>query len=215
MSSVMPPQNARFERASPTVAVVLAGGRGLRMGGGDKGLRLLGGRTLLDHVLARVRPQVDAVVLNANGEAGRFEGFGLPVVADGIGAGPVAGVLAGLRWAEAVHPGAEVLVVPSDTPFLPWDLVARLRLGRGDAALACAASGGRVHPVVGLWRVELAAALEAALRDGERRVVAWMRGQGLAEVEFDVDEAGDPFANLNTPEDLAAAGARLRGPAGR
>ena len=181
------------------------------MGGGDKGLRRLGGLTLLAHVLGRVGPQVAAVVLNANGDAGRFAGLGLPVVADGVGAGPLAGVLAGLRWAAAHHPGAEVLVVPSDTPFLPGDLVARLRAGRGDAALASAASGGRVHPVVALWRAGLADALEAALRDGERRVVSWMRGQGMAEVEFADGVHGDPFANLNTPADLAAAEGRLAG----
>ena len=215
MSLPMPPQDAPFARASPIIAVVLAGGQGVRMGGGDKGLRLLGGRTLLDHVLGRVGPQADAVVLNANGDAGRFAGLGLPVVADGVGAGPLAGVLAGLRWVAAHHPGAEVLVVPSDTPFLPGDLAARLRAGRGTAALACAASGGRVHPVVALWRVALGDALEASLRDGERRVVTWMRGQGLAEVAFADGDAGDPFANLNTPEELAAAAARLRGMADR
>ena len=175
------------------------------MGGGDKALLLLAGRKLLDHVLARVGPQVDEVVLNANGDPARFAAWGLPVLADGIGAGPLAGVLAGLRWAQLHRPRADVLVVPTDTPFLPHDLVVRLRAERKTAALACASSGGRLHPVVGLWPVALADALAASLRAGDRRVEAWMRQQGLAEVAFDVGAAGDPFANLNTPEDLAAA----------
>lgn len=212
MSSVMPPQNDRFDSATPIVAVVLAGGRGLRLGGGDKALRLLAGRPLLTHVLARVVPQVDEVVLNANGDPARFAAWGLPVVADGIGAGPLAGVLAGLRWAQLHRPRADVLVVPTDTPFLPADLILRLRTERGPAPLACAASGGRLHPVVALWPVALADALAASLRAGDRRVVAWMKGQGLAEVDFAIGPAGDPFANLNTPEDLAAAEALLRVP---
>ena len=215
MPSLMPPHVARFDRTSPTVAVVLAGGQARRMGGGDKALLLLAGRTLLDHVLARLGPQVDAVVLNANGDPARFAAWGLPVVADGIGAGPLAGVLAGLRWVRRHRPGADVLVVPTDTPFLPDDLVVRLRAGRKTAALACASSGGRLHPVVGLWRLTLADALAASLHGGERRVEAWMQGQGLAEVAFAV-EGGDPFANLNTKEDLAVAEQRLRGtPRGR
>ncbi len=208
MPSLMPSQDARFDRSVPTVAVVLAGGQGRRMGGGDKVLRRLGGQPLLDHLLARIGAQVAAVAVNANGDASRFAAWALPVVADGIGAGPLAGVLAGLRWAAASHPGAEVLVVPSDTPFLPDDLVPRLRGGRGTAALVCAASGGRLHPVVALWPVALADALEAALWAGERRVVTWMKGQGLAGVEFAID-GGDPFANLNTPDDLIAAETRL------
>lgn len=210
MPSVMPLDDARFEHPSPIVAVVLAGGQARRMGGGDKALLLLAERTLLDHVLARVGPQVDEVVLNANGDLARFAHCGLPVVADGIGAGPLAGVLAGLRWAQLHRRGADVLAVPTDTPFLPDDLVVRLRAERGTAALACVSSGGRLHPVIGLWPVALADALEASLRGGERRVEAWMKGQGLAEVAFDVGPDGDPFANLNTPEDLASAETQLR-----
>ena len=212
MCSVIPPQHARDGGVLPrVVAVVLAGGQGLRMGGGDKALRLLGGRTLLDHVLARIAPQVDGVLLNANGDAARFAAWRLPVVGDQIPgfAGPLAGVLAGLRWA-AGQGAAELLVVPTDSPFLPGDLVARLRAGRGGAALVCAASGGRLHPVVALWPVGLAGALAAALAAGERRVAGWMRRQGLAEVDFSTGD-GDPFANLNTPAELAAAEARLAG----
>ena len=180
------------------------------MGGGDKALRVLAGRTLLDHVLARIGPQVARVALNANGDPARFSAWGLPVLADTLPdfPGPLAGVLAGLRWA-AGQGAAEVLVVPTDSPFLPPDLLACLRAGRGDAALACAASAGQVHPVAALWRTGLVEALEAALLGGERRMMAFMRSQGMAVVEFPVGAEGDSFANLNTPEELAAAEAWL------
>lgn len=191
--------------AAPTIALVLAGGRGRRMGG-DKALRLLDGRPLLAHVIDRVAPQVDGVVISANGDPARLAGFGRPVVADTLAdhPGPLAGVLAGLLWVRAHRPEVqELLVVPTDTPFLPPDLLVRLRAGRGGAALACAASQGRVHPVVSLWRVGLAGALGDALAVGERRVLGWMGRQGMVAVDF--PGLPDPFANLNTPEDLAQA----------
>ena len=191
------------------VAVLLAGGLARRMGGGDKPLRLLQGRPLLDHVIARIRPQVRALVLNANGDAARFARWGLEVVADPLPdfPGPLAGVLAGMRWAAARYPDAEaVLSVPTDTPFLPADLVARLDAARAAAGLpiACAASGGRTHPVIALWPVALADALEAGLRAGERKIDAWTARYGVAEAAFD-DAAGDPFFNVNRPEELGEA----------
>ena len=191
------------------VGVVLAGGLARRMGGGDKALLVLGGRLLLDHVVERLAPQVRALALSANGDAGRFARWGLPVLADAVAGypGPLAGVLAAMRWAAGL--GAEcVLTVPADTPFLPRDLAARLVAARAGAAVACAASRGRVHPVVALWPVSLAAALEAALAAGTRRIDRWAEAQGLAVEEFDA--AGrDPFFNVNTPEDLAEAEAML------
>lgn len=210
-----PPQHGGNGAARPAglvlAGLVLAGGQARRMGGGDKALRPLGGRTLLDHVLARLAPQAGPVALSANGDPARFAAWGLPVLPDTMPGfpGPLAGVLAGLRWAAGLG-ATEMLVVPTDTPFLPADLLARLREGRGAAALACAVSGGRMHPVVALWRTGLADRLEAALAAGERRVAGWMRAEGLAEVEFPIGPDGDPFANLNTPEDLAAAALRLR-----
>jgi molybdopterin-guanine dinucleotide biosynthesis protein A len=191
------------------VAVLLAGGLARRMGGGDKPLRVLQGRTLLDHVIARIRPQVRALVLNANGDAARFAAWGLEVVADPLPdfPGPLAGVLAGMRWAAARHPDAgAVLSVPTDTPFLPADLVARLDAARAAVGvpIACAASGGRTHPVVALWPVALADALEAALRAGERKIDAWTARYGVAQAAFD-DAAGDPFFNVNRPDELAEA----------
>jgi molybdopterin-guanine dinucleotide biosynthesis protein A len=198
------------------VAVLLAGGLGRRMGGGDKPLRTLGGRPLLDYVIERIRPQVRAMVLNANGDAARFAVWGLPVVADPLPdfPGPLAGVLAGMRWA-AGRGAATLLSVPTDTPFLPGDLVARLEAARAAAGvpLACAASGGRTHPVAALWPVGLANELEAALRAGERKIDAWTGRYGVAEAAFDEaafdDTGGDPFFNVNRPEELAEAERRV------
>lgn len=191
-----------------TTAVLLAGGKGSRMGAGpEKPLRLLAGRPLLSHVIARVAPQVSAMVLNANSDPARFAGFGLEVVPDGVPdqPGPLAGILAGMRWAEA-RGGTDVLSVPTDTPFLPHDLLARLAAARltDGVPIACAASGGAVHPVVGLWPVHLADRLEADLAAGQRRVRAWAAMFGVASAMFDTGTP-DPFFNINHPEALAEA----------
>jgi molybdopterin-guanine dinucleotide biosynthesis protein A len=192
--------------AGTTMAVLLAGGLARRMGGGDKPLRLLGGRPLLAHVIARVAPQVAGMVLNANGDPARFAAFGLQVVGDEMPdhPGPLAGVLAGMRWAAA-QGARDVLSVPTDTPFLPPDLVARLDAARTAAGvpIACAASRGWRHPVIALWPAALAGALEAAMRAGVRKIDAWTAGQGVVAVDF-LGEP-DPFFNANTPEDLAEA----------
>lgn len=190
--------------------VLLAGGLARRMGGGDKGFRLLGGRALLDRVIARAAPQVAALVLNANGDPARFAAWRLPVVGDDIPgfAGPLAGVLAGLDWTAAQLPDAShVASFASDAPFLPLDLVARLAaaLADGKHDLACAASGGRAHPVFGLWPVRLRHDLRRALaEEGIRKVDHWTARHRLAVVAF-AQEPVDPFFNANTPEDLAAA----------
>lgn len=196
------------------VAVILAGGLARRMGGGDKGLRPLRRRPMLEHVLDAIRPQVAAMALSANGDPGRFTQFGLPVLADPVpeNPGPLAGILAGMRWARTAHPGAAALLsVPTDTPLLPVDLVARLAAARtaAGAAIACAASGGRLHPVVALWPVALADALADALATGVRGVGAFAAPHGLAVADFAIGHA-DPFLNVNEPVDLARA-ARLLG----
>jgi molybdopterin-guanine dinucleotide biosynthesis protein A len=194
----------------PVIGLVLAGGQSTRMGGGDKCLRPLGGRPILAHILDRLRPQVDHLVLNANGDAARFAAFGAPVAADTVAgfAGPLAGILAGLRWTAARFPSATAMVsVASDAPFLPADLVAALRAGAAAAGvpLACAASDGRTHPVFGLWRLDLAEDLERALRDEDlRKVDRWTARHGCAQVDFPVGDV-DPFFNVNRPEDLARA----------
>jgi molybdopterin-guanine dinucleotide biosynthesis protein A len=188
------------------VILVLAGGRATRMGGGDKALRPFGGATLLDHVLARLAGQGLRIVLNANGDPARFARFGLPVLADTVPGhpGPLAGVLAGMEWVLAHAPGATHLVtVPTDCPFVPTDLVARLTAAR--AEMACAESGGQAHPVVGLWPVRLAPLLRRALvEQGMRGVASWTAQFPLARVAF-AAEPIDPFFNVNTPEDLAVA----------
>jgi molybdopterin-guanine dinucleotide biosynthesis protein A len=190
------------------VAVVLAGGLARRMGGGDKGLLRLGRRPMLEHVLDRVRPQVRTVALNANGDSARFAAWGLPVLADPVpgNPGPLAGVLAGMRWARRVHPRTPLLLsVPTDTPFLPPDLVARLAAAReaSGAAIVCAAAAGRLHPVVALWPVALADALAAALARGPCGVAEWAEAQGLVVADFGDDPLA--FSNVNAPADLAEA----------
>jgi len=198
---------------SDTLAVVLAGGLARRMGGGDKPLRLLGGRPLLDHVLERVAPQVAAVVLNANGDPARFLAYGLPVAPDGLPdyPGPLAGVLAGLDWAAEHRPDLPwLLSVPGDCPFLPLDLARSLHAAREAAGvpLACARSGGQAHPPVGLWPVALREELRAALLSGERKIDRWTARFGCAHADWPA-EPRDPFFNANAPEDLAEAEALL------
>ena len=199
------------KQANGAVAgVLLAGGLSRRMGGGDKCLRALGGRTLLERVIERARPQVSALVLNANGDPARFASYGLPVTADAVKgfAGPLAGVLTGLEWAARNAPECEwVASFATDAPFLPTDMVQRMvdALAAEHAEMACAASGGRAHPVFGLWPVSLADALRRALVAEEvRKVDVWTARYRLIEVEFPAEPI-DPFFNMNRPEDLKAA----------
>jgi molybdenum cofactor guanylyltransferase len=208
-------------RAPAVVGVLLAGGLARRMGGGDKCLRPLGGKPILAHVIERARPQVAALVLNANGDPARFAAFELPVAADVVEgfAGPLAGVLTGMGWARAHRPDCPwIATIATDTPFFPPDLVARMvaAVERDDADLACAASGGRAHPVFGLWPVRLANKLRAAMvEEGIRKVDVWTARHPLVEVPFAADPV-DPFFNTNRPEDLAEAERLLRdGGAGR
>ncbi len=203
---------------SKVAGVILAGGLSRRMGGGDKALRPLAGKPVLAHVIARARPQVAALVLNANGDPGRFADFGLPVAPDVVEgfAGPLAGILTGLAWAEAEVPGCQWLAsFACDAPFLPEDLVARMlaAVEAEGADLACAASRGRAHPVFGLWPLRLRADLEAAMREEEiRKVDRWTARHRLVQVDFPEVETPegplDPFFNANRPEDLDEA-ARL------
>ena len=192
----------------PTLGVILAGGLARRMGGGDKALRIVGGQAVLARLVARLAPQVARLVLNANEDPARFAAFGLPVVGDDLPdrPGPLAGVLAGLDWAARFAPDVRwVVTAPGDAPFLPEDLVARLHAGLGGATLACAASGGRTHPVVALWPVALRHDLRRALvEEGLRKVGAYVGRHGPAVVEWPVGRM-DPFFNVNTPADLADA----------
>lgn len=190
--------------------VVLAGGLARRMGGGDKPLRDIGGQTILARVITRLKPQCETLLLSANGDPLQFASLGLPVIADEVkgNPGPLAGILAGLDWAAAHRPAAQwVLTAPGDCPFLPGDLVVRLRqaVSDRDAELAVAASQGRSHPVVGLWKVALREALrEALVVEGLRKVTGWTARRRVATVAWPVDPV-DPFFNANTVEDLTEA----------
>lgn len=206
----MPPDRASPGAAEDVAGVLLAGGRATRMGGGDKSLHSLAGRPILAHVIERVRPQVSVLLLNANGDPARFQGFGLPVEGDVIEdfAGPLAGILTGLEWAGAHVPGCRwVASFPTDAPFLPEDLVRRMvaAVGAEDAHIGCAASGGRTHPVVALWPVGLAGDLRRAMtEDGVRKIDRWTAGYRVAYVEY-AAEPVDPFFNVNRPGDLERA----------
>ncbi len=201
--------------ARDIVGVLLAGGQARRMGGGDKCLRPLGGRPILARIVDRVAPQVGELILSANGDLKRFAGFGLPVVADVISghAGPLAGILSAMEWVMANRPGiAWIATFPTDAPFVPTDMVVHLAraLTRDGADLACAASGGRPHPVIGLWSVALAADLRHAMEVEEiRKIDRWTARHRLVEVPWPQDPI-DPFFNANRPEDLARAEAILQ-----
>jgi molybdopterin-guanine dinucleotide biosynthesis protein A len=194
------------------MGAILAGGLSRRMGT-EKALLPLAGRPLVAWVADRLASQVDGLLVNANGDPARFAALGLPVVADAVPGhpGPLAGILAALDWARLHRPSAgAVLTVPTDCPFLPTDLADRLgdALAKG-APAAVAASGGRRHPVTGLWPVELAEALRAALVvEGLRRVEQWVERCGGVAVDFPSGPA-DPFLNVNSPDDLALAAARI------
>jgi len=194
----------------PTLGLVLAGGLARRMGGGDKLRTKIGGATILERVLERMRPQCTRLLLNANGDPARFADTGLPVVADDVPdfAGPLAGILAGLDWTAANAPDIGfVASVPGDCPFLPRDLVTRLHVARAAAGvpLACARSGEWRHPVVGLWPVALRADLRRALtKDELRKIELWTARHGVALADWPAEPV-DPFFNVNTPEDVAAA----------
>jgi molybdopterin-guanine dinucleotide biosynthesis protein A len=190
--------------------VLLAGGLARRMGGGDKPMRTIGGKTILERVIVRLSPQCDGLILNANGDPARFAVFGLPVIADDVAdfPGPLAGILAALDWMAANRPEVKrVLSAAADCPFLPRDLVARLEQARAaeNAELAVAASGEQTHPVVGLWSVKLRDELRHALVEEDiRKIDRWTARYKLATVTWPVIPL-DPFFNANTVEDIAEA----------
>lgn len=190
--------------------VVLAGGLARRMGGGDKPMRKIAGKTILERAIARLTPQCTSLIINANGDPERFAGFGLPVVADDVAdyPGPLAGILAALDWAAASRPDARwVLSAAGDCPFLPRDLVSRLEAARAaqDAELAVAASDQQTHPVIGLWSVGLRHELRHALVvEGVRKIDRWTSRYRIVTVTWPTEPL-DPFFNANTAEDIAEA----------
>ncbi|RGP38733.1 molybdenum cofactor guanylyltransferase MobA [Pseudotabrizicola alkalilacus] len=191
--------------------VILAGGLARRMGGGDKGLMLLHGQSLIQQVITRLSPQVQHMAINANGDPARFAAFTLPVLPDLVPGfpGPLAGVLSAMDWAAGLGADA-VVTVAADTPFFPDDLVARLQAAGGSAGFSLAATGAATapdwHPTFGLWPTALRDTLRRDLLAGQRKVIGWALQNGARPALFGAQD--DPFFNINTPEDLVAA--RLR-----
>jgi molybdopterin-guanine dinucleotide biosynthesis protein A len=181
--------------------LILAGGQGSRMGGVDKGLQHFRGRPMVAHVIERLAPQVDEILINANRNPGEYARFGHRVIADEIEgfAGPLAGFERGLAHAS----GELVVTAPCDSPFLPHDLVQRLReaMTREDAQLAVAKTGDQAHPVFCLMRRDVHGSLRDFLGSGQRKIDRWYAALRVVEVPFD-DEA-DAFLNINTREELA------------
>jgi molybdopterin-guanine dinucleotide biosynthesis protein A len=186
---------------NPVTGIVLAGGQGRRMGGVDKGLQPLHGKTMVEAVLARLVPQVGEILINANQNLETYARFGHRVVPDAIGgfAGPLAGLHAGLGAVKSEF----AVTVPCDSPFLPLDLVSRLRDKLEQNQLAVAKTGDQPHPVFALVRVSVRSNLEAFLSQGGRKIDAWYASLKVVEVQFD-DEA-DAFRNINTREELDKA----------
>ncbi|MBM3517652.1 MAG: molybdenum cofactor guanylyltransferase MobA [Alphaproteobacteria bacterium] len=201
--------------AEDVLGVLLAGGRSLRMGGPDKCLRPLAGRSLLQRAIERAQPQVGTIIITASGTVTAFSSFGVPTVPDAVAghAGPLAGILAAMEWTRVHRPGCHwVASFATDAPFFPTDLVSRLRAAaeRGGVDLACAVSRGRTHPVFALWPVRFVDSLRRAVTvEGVYGTGRWMARHRYAEVAYDA-EFHDPFFNINRPEDLAAAEALLR-----
>ena len=194
----------------PIIGILLAGGLSRRMGGGDKNLLQLGGKSILRHVIERIAPQVDTLILNANGDADRFAEYGLPVVGDVIDgyAGPLAGVLTGLEWASVNSPSCEwVATFATDAPFVPKNLVVELlnSIEANGADMACAMSKDRTHPPFGIWPIRLKDSLRAAMIDEEmRKIDLWTARYKIVHVPFE-EEGIDPFFNINKPDNLDEA----------
>ena len=184
------------------------------MKGADKAMMMLSGKPLVQHVVDRLRPQVDDLLINANGDGSRFSAFACALVADGMAdfPGPLAGILAGLRWTKDKRPDAHWLVsCACDCPFLPPDLVSRLMQGakHADVPIAVAASAWRHHPVVAAWRTDLPLDADEVLRTrGIRKVDHLIDSFPNVRVEFSAEPL-DPFFNINTPEDLSRAEALI------
>lgn len=199
--------------ADKVLGCVLAGGQSRRMGGGDKTLMDLNGRPMLTLILGRLAPQVPTIVLNANGDPGRFSQYDLPVISDPVGdfAGPLAGVLAGLTYARVNLPDiTHVVSIAGDTPFFPSDLMKRFcaAVPAGKPVIALASSSEKLHPVFGLWPVVLYDDLHDWLATGQSgKVLAFVDRHDSVEVAFGPDPATglDPFFNANRPDDLQTA----------
>ena len=206
-----------YKKSVDIAGVILAGGQSSRMGGGDKSLKLLGNKTILEHVIERLSPQVATMVLNANGDPQRFSRFGTPVIQDQTDGflGPLAGVLSGLEWAEK-NGFQRIITVAADTPFFPKTLVRDLcsAVSNSSAPIALAATQPfgmhkiNRHPTFGLWPISLRNNLKDSLNVGIRKVIIWTELHGYIDVLFESGEH-DPFFNVNTHADYNFAKKRI------
>jgi len=193
------------------VGVILAGGLSRRMEGPEKSLLKLGDKTLVSHVAERLKQQTSQVILNANGDASRFSELRLEVQPDTVDGfvGPLAGVLAGMRWAAEYSNATHLITAAADTPFFPQDYISKMQNHAQvqNAEIALASSNGRRHPTFGLWPIELADALEYFLvEEGNRKVMLFVERYQNCEVGFETRENEiDPFFNVNTPDDMTKA----------
>lgn len=188
----------------------MAGGQSSRMGGGDKPLIKLGDETVLSRIHRLIAPQLDHIIINANGDGARFNDFGLPVIADVLPGhpGPLAGILTAMDWAATHCPQvSHILSLPGDAPFMPKDLLNKLDEALKDhqADIVCARSGSQVHPIVALWSCDLRDQLHHALVvEDLHKIRAWTARFKLIEVSWSC-EPYDPFFNMNSPEDVVEA----------
>jgi molybdenum cofactor guanylyltransferase len=182
--------------------IILSGGLATRMGGADKGLVTLQQKPLIEHVIERLTPQVDEILINANREIAQYQTFTYPVLQDAHSnfIGPLAGFSLGLQHAKHDY----LLTVPCDSPLLPHDLAQRLlnALIKNNCDIAVASSDGNAHPVFCLCKKSVLPSLTAYLKAGERRVSSWQKSLAYTEVDF--SDCSDAFINLNTFEDVAA-----------
>jgi len=191
-------------RAVAVTGIVLAGGQGRRMGSIDKGLVALLGRPMVAHVIERLAPQVDEILINANRNVSEYMALGHAVIPDAIGgyAGPLAGLHVGLTHAA----NALIATVPCDSPFLPEDLIERLSaaMAKQSADIAVARTFDQPHPVFALVRRDVLPHLTRFLQGGGRKIDAWYATLNSTEVAF--DDQADAFRNINTADELRLAG---------
>ena len=200
--------------------IILAGGLSRRMGGGDKGLLMLGKTSIIERVIDKVSPQVGSLAININGDSSRFPDYKLPIVPDSIKGylGPLSGILAGMEWAFK-NGNRYIATVAADTPFLPDDFIKRLHALVKSKNLNIGIAASRIlstddvfmHPTFGIWEVGLKDDLRDALANDTRKIMFWAKKFKLDYYYFDTsDKLSDPFFNINTPDDLEKAKCRLK-----
>ena len=200
--------------------IILAGGLSRRMGGGDKGLLMLGKTSIIERVIDKILPQVGSLAININGDSSRFPDYQLPIIPDSIKGylGPLSGILAGMEWAFK-NGNRYIATVAADTPFLPDDLIKRLHAMVKSKNLNIGIAASRIlsgddvfiHPTFGIWEVALKDDLRDALANDTRKIMFWAKKFKLDYYYFDTsDKLNDPFFNINTPDDLEEAKYRLK-----